>query len=132
MSLWLWGIAFAQEQMAKATGTSGAGQAGHAAGAAQGSGWMSLLMLLLFVAIFYFLLIRPQQKQRKKHEEFLSNLKRGDMVYTTAGILGKVTEIDNAGGVVVLEVAKDTRIRVLKNQVAGYYRPGQETPKQEG
>ncbi|MFI5256262.1 MAG: preprotein translocase subunit YajC [Gemmatimonadales bacterium] len=45
------------------------------------------------LAIFYFLLIRPQQKQRREHEETLRNLKRGDQVVTTGGIVGEVIHV---------------------------------------
>lgn len=44
-------------------------------------------------AIFYFVMIRPQQKQRKTHEDRLRNLKRGDEVVTAGGIVGRVVHI---------------------------------------
>ena len=47
----------------------------------------------LIFLIFYFLIIRPQQKQRKRHEEALRNLKRGDRVVTTGGIVAEVVHI---------------------------------------
>jgi preprotein translocase subunit YajC len=47
---------------------------------------------LIFV-IFYFLIIRPQQRQRKQHEEALRNLKRGDRVVTAGGLIGEVVHI---------------------------------------
>jgi preprotein translocase subunit YajC len=47
----------------------------------------------LIFLIFYFLIIRPQQKQRKSHEEALRNLHRGDRVVTTGGIIGDVIHI---------------------------------------
>lgn len=47
---------------------------------------------LIFV-IFYFLIIRPQQKQRKQHEQALRNLKRGDHVVTAGGLIGEVVHI---------------------------------------
>lgn len=63
----------------------------------QGSPGGSLTPLLfqfgLIFLIFYFLIIRPQQKQRKTHEEALRNLKRGDRVVTTGGIIGEVIHI---------------------------------------
>lgn len=43
--------------------------------------------------IFYFLMIRPQQKQRKEHEARLRNLKRGDTIVTTGGLVGEVMHI---------------------------------------
>jgi preprotein translocase subunit YajC len=44
-------------------------------------------------AIFYFLMIRPQQKQRRLHEERLRNLKKGDSIVTAGGIVGDVVHI---------------------------------------
>ncbi len=44
-------------------------------------------------AIFYFILIRPQQKQRKQHEETIRNLKKGDEVVTAGGIIGRVVHV---------------------------------------
>jgi preprotein translocase subunit YajC len=52
-----------------------------------------LIQVGLIFAIFYFLLIRPQSQQRKKHEEALRALKRGDRVVTTGGIIGEVVHI---------------------------------------
>ena len=63
----------------------------------QAAGGSSLTPLLfqfgLIFLIFYFLIIRPQQKQRKTHEEALRNLKRGDRIVTTGGIIGDVIHI---------------------------------------
>lgn len=47
----------------------------------------------LIFLIFYFLIIRPQQKQRKRHEEALRNLKRGDRIVTAGGLIGEVVHI---------------------------------------
>ena len=44
-------------------------------------------------AIFYFVLIRPQSQQRKKHEETIRTLKRGDEVVTAGGVVGEVVAI---------------------------------------
>ncbi|HZI42611.1 MAG TPA: preprotein translocase subunit YajC [Gemmatimonadaceae bacterium] len=51
------------------------------------------LQFALILAIFYFLMIRPQQKQRKQHEESLRNLQKGDEIVTTGGIIGRVIYI---------------------------------------
>ena len=60
-----------------------------------GSGGLSVfgLQIVLILAIFYFLIIRPQQRQRKQHEESLRNLQKGDDIVTTGGIIGKVIYI---------------------------------------
>lgn len=52
-----------------------------------------LFQIAAFVAIFYFIIIRPQQTQRKKHEETLRNIKRGDRIVTTGGIIGEVVHV---------------------------------------
>jgi preprotein translocase subunit YajC len=52
-----------------------------------------VFQVVAIFAIFYFVMIRPQQKQRKDHEERLRNLKRGDEVVTSGGIIGKVVHI---------------------------------------
>ena len=48
------------------------------------------------MVIMWVLMIRPQQKQRKAHEERLKNLKRGDMVVTAGGIVGEIVHIKDA------------------------------------
>ncbi len=61
---------------------------------AGGSGmYMLLLQFGLIFAIFYFLMIRPQQKQRKEHDERLKNIKRGDEVVTAGGVVGEILHI---------------------------------------
>jgi preprotein translocase subunit YajC len=52
-----------------------------------------LIQVSLILAIFYFFMIRPQAAQRKKHEEALRAIKRGDQVVTTGGIVGEVIHI---------------------------------------
>ena len=52
-----------------------------------------LIQVVAIFAIFYFLLIRPQQKQRRDHEAALQNIKRGDEIVTTGGIVGEIVHI---------------------------------------
>ena len=49
-------------------------------------------------AIFYFVMIRPQQKQRRTHEDRLRNLRKGDEVVTAGGIIGRVVHIAETKG----------------------------------
>ncbi|HBE45451.1 MAG TPA: preprotein translocase subunit YajC [Deltaproteobacteria bacterium] len=90
---------------------------GSQGGAAQqgGSQWMSLLPLILLFVVFYFLLIKPQQKRSKQQKLFLENLKKGDKVITSGGIIGLITGI--AEDKVTLEVAEKIRIKVLKSAI---------------
>lgn len=52
-----------------------------------------LFQIAMIFAIFYFLMIRPQQKQRKAHEERLRTIKKGDEIVTAGGIVGEVVHI---------------------------------------
>jgi len=69
--------------------------------------------ILIFV-IFYFLIIRPQQKKQKEHRSMLAALRRGDTVVTAGGVVGKVSKVVDDNEVEV-EIAKDVRIRVMRN-----------------
>jgi preprotein translocase subunit YajC len=57
-----------------------------------------LIQMGAIFAIFYFLMIRPQQKQRRQHEDRLRNLRKGDSVVTTGGLVGEVVHIKEASG----------------------------------
>ena len=78
----------------------------------------NLFPWILLGAFFYFILLRPQQKKAKTHSQFLTNLKRGDEVLTASGIFGSIEGITDQ--FVILEVAEDVRIRVVKSQIASY------------
>ena len=54
------------------------------------SGIGQFIPLILIFVIFYFFLIRPQQKKAKEHKIMVENLKKGDKVITSGGIVGKV------------------------------------------
>lgn len=88
------------------------------AGAAKQPGLFETLfpMVLIFV-IFYFLIILPQRKQKKKHQEFLSSIKRGDEVITASGILGTVEGLTDT--FVTLQIAADVKIKILRSQILG-------------
>jgi preprotein translocase subunit YajC len=62
-------------------------------GGAGGSLTPFLVQLVAIFAIFYFLLIRPQQAQKRKQEEALRNIKRGDRIVTFGGIIGEVVHV---------------------------------------
>ena len=69
--------------------------------------------LILIFVIFYFFLIRPQQKKVKEHKAMVENLKRGDKVITSAGIIGTVERIiDNEKAEV--QIAENVKVEVIK------------------
>ena len=65
-------------------------------GGAGGSMAPFILQIVAIFGIFYFLIIRPQQTQKKKHEEALRAIKRGDRVVTFGGIIGEVVHVKEA------------------------------------
>ncbi|MBD5553049.1 MAG: preprotein translocase subunit YajC [Desulfovibrio sp.] len=90
-----------------------------AAGAEAASGTdmlMQFLPLILMFVIFWFLLIRPQQKRAKAHKQMLSELKRGDNVITSSGIIGRILEIDDEQ---VLLESGDSKLRVSRGAIGG-------------
>tara|TARA_Y100001936_G_C15529468_1_gene386857 strand:+ start:116 stop:400 length:285 start_codon:yes stop_codon:yes gene_type:complete len=86
------------------------------------SGIAQFIPLILIFVIFYFFLIRPQQKKVKDHKLMVDNLKRGDKVVTSGGIVGTIERIIDGEKVEVLisdnvkvEVVKSTGIQALVN-----------------
>ena len=87
-----------------------------------GSGFAQFIPLILIFVIFYFFLIRPQQKKVKEHKIMVANLKRGDKVVTSGGIIGTVERIieDDKAEIVIsdnvkVEIIKSTGIQGLVN-----------------
>lgn len=58
-----------------------------------GGGLMLGIQVVLILGIFYFMMVRPQQKQKKRHETTLMSLKKGDEIVTAGGIIGRVVHI---------------------------------------
>lgn len=69
--------------------------------------------LIAVFAIFYFLVMRPQQQRAKQHKEMLENLRRGDIVVTAGGIVGRVSKVRDDGEIVV-EISDGVQVRVVK------------------
>lgn len=96
-----------------------------------GGGSPSSLFIFIagMFAIMYFLMIRPQQKQLKEHRALLANLKKGDMVVTQGGIIGRIFLI--ADKEVQIEVANNVKLRVLKTSVQTVLKDPAETAKSD-
>lgn len=92
----------------------------YAQGAGGGGGdfILQLLPIVLMIVIFYFLLFRPQQQRMKAHQEMVSNIRRGDTIVTQGGLIGRVTRIKDDGVEIEVEIADNTRVRVVKSTVA--------------
>ena len=80
----------------------------------------TFLPLILIFAVFYFLLIRPQQRKVKQHKEMLSNLKRGDKIITSGGIIGTINKVaDNRE--LIVEVSENVEIKIAPGMISDLY-----------
>ena len=78
------------------------------------SGIGQFIPLILIFVIFYFFLIRPQQKKAKEHKQMVQNLKRGDQIITSGGIVGTVERvIDNDRAEVI--IGDDTKVEIVRS-----------------
>ena len=73
--------------------------------------------LILIFAIMYFLLIRPQQRKLKDHKKMVESLRRGDMIVTQGGLIGKVTKVKEDNELEV-ELSEGVKVRVVQSTVA--------------
>jgi preprotein translocase subunit YajC len=67
----------------------------------------------------YFLLIRPQSKKQKEHQKMLSALTKGDRVVTNSGIFGTIVGMSEKDNIIVLRIAENVKIEVLRSAVGG-------------
>jgi len=80
----------------------------------------AFLPLILIFGIFYILLIRPQQKKAKLHRDMLNNIRRGDKIITSGGIIGTVNKVfDNRE--LSVEISDDVEIKIAPGMVADIY-----------
>ncbi len=73
--------------------------------------------ILIFV-IMWFLIIRPQQRRVKAHQEMIKNVRRGDTVVTSGGIIGKVTKVTEDAADVEVEIAEGVRVKVARAMIS--------------
>ena len=84
-----------------------------------GSGFAQFIPLILIFVIFYFFLIRPQQKKVREHRDMVKNLKRGDEVITSGGIIGKVDRVYEDDRL-DLDISNGVKVQVIKNTIQGH------------
>ena len=71
--------------------------------------YYSIIMIVAMIAILYFLMIRPEQKRKKQAQQMRDSLKKGDMITTIGGIVGKIVMVkDNT---IIIETSED-RVRM--------------------
>ena len=94
------------------TGTTG-GTGGQGSG---GSPMSLIFMIIAIFAVMYFLMIRPQQRQKKQHQDLLSKISKGDKVITVGGIHGTVAGVkDNT---VILKIADNVKVELSRSSIS--------------
>ena len=78
------------------------------------SGIGQFIPLILIFVIFYFFLIRPQQKKAKEHKLMVENLKRGDQVVTSGGILGTIERVMENDRAEII-IGDDTKVEIIRS-----------------
>jgi preprotein translocase subunit YajC len=87
---------------------------------------MQIAPIILMVVLFYFMLIRPQQKRAKDHQVMLGNLKRGDNVVLSSGVLGKIVRVEDKE--VGVEIAQGVTVKVVKGMITEVRAKGEPAP----
>jgi len=87
----------------------------QAAGGGVGGGLAGFLPFILIIVVFYFLLIRPQQKRMKQHKEMVGALRRGDVIVTAGGLIGKIAKVEDDE--VQVDLADGVRVKVVRSTI---------------
>ena len=82
-----------------------------------GSGLLQFLPIILIFAVFYMLLIRPQQKRQRELQQTISELKAGDRIVTTGGVIGTITTVKDAS--FLIRSADKSILEIARTSVAG-------------
>ncbi len=77
--------------------------------------WVQILPLGILFILMYFVLLRPQMRRQKETEKLIQSVKTGDRVLAAGGIYGTVANLKD--GVVVLKVADNVKIEVLRSSI---------------
>lgn len=77
---------------------------------------MQFLPFIVIIGIMYFLILRPQRQRQKAHQEMIKNVRRGDTVVTSGGLIGKVIKVVDDAEVQV-ELSENVRVRVLRSAI---------------
>lgn len=78
---------------------------------------VNFLPIIAIGLVFYFLVIAPANKQRKKTQEMLSSLKKGDRVITSGGIYGTIQGVEPDA--VYLRIADNVKVKVARSAITG-------------
>ena len=80
-------------------------------------GLIGMMPILLIILVFYFLIIRPQQKRQRQLQETISNLKIGDRIVTTGGVIGVITTVRDTS--FLIRSADKSILEIARSAIAG-------------
>ena len=113
----------------------------NAGAASAASSYSSIILIVLMIALMYFFMIRPQQKQRKQHQDMMSQLHKGDEVVTIGRMHGKIDSINREDKTVTLDcegiyltfdmVAIARVVKSADQPAAKADKPASDAPKEE-
>ena len=102
-------------------------QAGDVPG---GNMLVQFLPFILIFVIMYFLIIRPQRTKQKRHQEMIANLRRGDTVVTSGGLIGKVAKVIDESELQI-DLAENVRVRIARSMIAEVRAKGEPVKESE-
>ena len=85
---------------------------------------LQFMPIVLIFVIMYFLILRPQQKRVKQHQELVKNVRRGDTVVTSGGLIGKVTKVVDDDQI-EFEISDGVRVRQMRQMISGVRAKGE-------
>lgn len=80
---------------------------------------VGFLPFVFLILILYFLMIRPQQKRQKEHQKLLDELKIGDEVITTGGLVGRIANFKKEKDTVIVKVDDNCKIEIKRGFISG-------------
>ena len=87
-------------------------------GAQAGNPLVSIGMMVAIFAIFYFLLIRPQKQQQKKLAQSIAELKKGDKIIVSGGIIAEYVSDKEGGRIAIVKVGENTKMEIIKSSIS--------------
>jgi preprotein translocase subunit YajC len=78
---------------------------------------VQFLPFVLIFVIMYFLIIRPQRNKAKQHQDMIANVRRGDTIVTSGGLIGKVAKVVDQNEI-QLDLAEGVRVRLARGMIA--------------
>ena len=78
---------------------------------------IQFMPIIFIFVVMYFLVIRPQQKKAKTHREMIGNVRRGDTIVTSGGLIGKISKVNDDSELTV-EIAEGVKVRIVRGMIS--------------